>query len=583
MASATTAKPRSSAGGFDPFKPVFRLLTSVRFALVQLGVVAVAALLGVFFPQVPDPVRLNPPAYDAWTEVQRETYGPATDLMRRVDLFEVFRSVWFNGLLILLLVSVGVCTVNRFTPIWRTIRRPLRRVNDRFFETAHARAVFATPLDAGAVESVLRRKRFKVETVAERDRTRYLFADRYSWAQLATFVTHLSLILFMAGGIVSKLVGFQTFIQIAEGGTMPVFPVLHENQMQVLNLDSIEGKDADGNIIDYRTEAVVFQNGQEICRGDITVNGPLRCNGYTFHQATYTANGAALQIRDLTTGQVVFSEAPLLQDAPGAPRPRLVVRDAAGATVLDEYFTMAPISQEALAQVFAMPDTGRAYAVSGPLDLTDPDRWRLGVFHAPRSGDAADGPVQLSLAVGERASAGGYSFEFADLAENPYEVIQGIPGMERAALLQIAEDAQGTVYLDLLNMGDRAAETGRFQLEAGRSLVVGNREYTFLGRREYTGVLVKRDPGSWFIWTATTLLMAGLLLTFYVPRRRLWVKVTPDQTYLAGLAERTAHLSEELADLGAEMQREGGLPVASPDRANRTDAAEGPVHIAGHG
>ena len=69
MASATTARPRSSTGGFDPFRPIFRLLTSVRFALIQLGVVAVAALLGVFFPQVPDPVRLNPPAYDAWTEI----------------------------------------------------------------------------------------------------------------------------------------------------------------------------------------------------------------------------------------------------------------------------------------------------------------------------------------------------------------------------------------------------------------------------------------------------------------------------------------------------------------------------------
>ncbi|MGD9894830.1 MAG: cytochrome c biogenesis protein ResB, partial [Dehalococcoidia bacterium] len=432
MASATTARSRSSTGGFDPFKPIFRLLTSVRFALIQLGVVAVAALLGVFFPQVPDPVRLNPPAYDAWTEIQRETYGPATDIMRRIDLFEVFRSVWFNGLLFLLLISVGVCTLNRFAPIWRTIRRPLRRVNDRYFETAHARAVFATPADPAAVEAVLRRKRYEVETVAERDGARYLFADRFSWAQMATFATHLSLILFMAGGVISKLVGFQTFVQVPETGTMPVFPVLHENQMQMLNLDSIEGIDEHGNIVDYRTNMVIFQNGEEICRGDMTVNGPLRCNGYTFHQATYSNNAAAIQVRDLTTGQVVFSEAPLLQAAPGAPRPRLVVRDLSGQVVVDEYFTMAPASQDTLAQIFAMPDTGRAYAVSGPLDTSDPENWQLSIFHAPREGDAGDGPVRLSLRIGERASAGGYTFEFAELQGNAYEVIQGIPGMERA-------------------------------------------------------------------------------------------------------------------------------------------------------
>jgi cytochrome c biogenesis protein len=149
-------------------------------------------------------------------------------------------------------------------------------------------------------------------------------------------------------------------------------------------------------------------------------------------------------------------------------------------------------------------------------------------------------------------------------------VVRGIPGMERAALLQIAEDASGTVYLDMLNMGNRDVEMGRFQLEPGQSQTVGNYEYTFEGRREYTGILVKRDPGSWFIWTATALLMAGLLLTFYVPRRRLWVKVTPEQTYLAGLAERTAHLGEELQELGTEMQNEGGREAKTGSRRTQS-------------
>ncbi|MGH2585848.1 MAG: cytochrome c biogenesis protein ResB [Dehalococcoidia bacterium] len=554
MASATTARSRFSAGGFDPFKPIFRLLTSVRFALVQLGVVIVAALLGVVFPQAPDQIRLNPPAYDAWTEIQRGKYGPLTGIFRRLDLFEVFHSLWFNALLILLLVSVAVCTVNRFTPIWRTVRRPVRRVNDRYFETAHARAAFPTPADPSAVEAVLRRKRYKVETVAERDGARYLFADRYSWAQLATFVSHLALILFMAGGVVSKVVGFQTFIAVPEGGTQPVFPVVHDNQMQVLNLDSIQGIDEQGNIVDYRTDLAVFQNGEEICRGWTTVNDPLPCNGYRFHQSTYTNNGVALQVKDRRTGQVVYTEAPVLQDAAGAPSPHLIVRDAAGQVLLDTYFTMTPISQDTLAQIFAMPDTGRAFAVSGPLDTSSGKDWQLRVVTAP--GDGAQGaPINLSLRQGEQASAGGYTFEFADLRGNPFDVVQGIPGMERAALLQIAQDETGATYLDVVNMGGGSAGTSRFQLEPGQSIEAGDYEYTFVGRREYTGVLVKRDPGSWLIWVATSLLLLGTMLTFYVPRRRLWAKVTPEQTYLAGIAERSAHLGEELAKLGDEMRQ----------------------------
>jgi len=559
MASATRTRPRAAAGGPDPFRWLFRLLTSVRFALLQLAVLSLLSLVGVLVPQAPDEIRLNPPSFTAWIEFQRGKYGPLTDLMRQLNLFEFYRSIWFNGMLAFLMVSVTVCTANRFTPVWRTVRHPLRRVNDRYFETAHARASFPTPADPAQVERVLRRKHFKVETVAEREGVRYLFADRFSWSALATFATHLSLLLFLAGGIVSKLWGFQTYILIGEGGSQPVFPVLHANQMQVQNLDSIEGRDAEGRINDYRTWIVVNKDGREQCRGDITVNGPLRCNGYTFHQATYTPDAAALQVRDRRGGEVVYAESPLLQARPGAPAPRLVVRDAAGAVVLDEWFTLAPISQDTLAQIFPMPDSGRLFAVSGKLDLSGKD-WQLNVVAVPRTNEPTDVPIRLALRAGERAGAGGYTFELAELRGNPYQVVQGVPGMERAALLQIARGPDGGEQLDVQNMGTRDADLTRFQLIPGIPVSAGDYEYTFQGRREHTGVLVKRDPGSWFIWTATTLLIGGLMVTFYAPRRRLWVKITPDQTTLAGLAERQAHLGEELAALGDEIS----LPCPCP-------------------
>lgn len=573
MATATTARSRPSAGGIDPFRGLFRLLTSVRFALLQLAVVAVAALLGVVIPQAPDPVRLNPAAYDAWTEFQRGKFGPLAELMRRLDLFEVFHSLWFNGLLFFLMISVAVCTANRFAPIWRSVRRPIRRVTDRYFETAHARAAFATPADPSAVEAVLRAKRYKVERITDRDGARYLFADRFAWAQLATFATHLSLLLFLAGGIVSKLVGFSALSAVAEGGTFPVLPVGHKDHMQVLNLDSVEGRDDQGRVIDYRTMLVVYKDGGERCRGWTTVNNPLRCNGYTFHQATYTNNGAAIQVRDTRTGVVVYDEAPVLNDSPGIPSPRLVVRDATGAVVMDAFLTLAPLTQETLAQIFPMPDSGKLFAVSGTLAGSSKD-WELAIFHARRADDPRDEDVRLTLRPGEQGQGAGYTFTFVELGANPMEVVQGIPGMERAALLQLARDVDGSTYLDVQNMAGRDAENSRFQLAPGESFTAGDYEYTFQGRREYTGVLVKRDPGSWFIWTATALLIGGLMVTFYVPRRRLWVKVTPETTYLAGIAERTAHLGEELERLGQDMCAAGNRAAASRERSRATPSRD---------
>lgn len=540
-------------GGLDPLRGLFRLLTSIRFAILQLALVALAALLGVIFPQAPAAVRLNPAAFDDWTEVQRGRYGPFTDVMRGLDLFEVFRSYWFNGLFLLLLVSVAVCTVNRFAPIWRSVRRPVLRPNDRYFETAHHRAGFETPADVGAIDALLRRRRYAVRTVADQDGTRYLFADRFAWAQLATFATHLSLILFMAGGIVSKLTGFETMLQVSEGGTQPVFPVLHERQMQVQNLDSIERRDAEGRIVDFRTALVVYQDGKPACEAEITVNGPLNCRGYRFHQATYSGNGIGLQVKDRRTGQVIFSEAAILADNPGTPNPRLAIRDAAGRTVLDEYLTLAPISGDAFAQLLPLVENGPAYGFS--VLTGEGADGRLTVARVPDPRVPGDPGVRLSLAPGESGQGDGYTFELVEMRANAWEVIQGIPGIERAALLQLSRDRAGGDYLDVVNMGGGASGAGRFQLGPGESQVAGDFEYTFIGRREFTGVLVRRDPGSWIIWVATALLVGGLMVTFYAPRRRLWLRIRPDRTVVAGLGDRSGDLREELERLGQEMER----------------------------
>jgi len=69
---------------------------------------------------------------------------------------------------------------------------------------------------------------------------------------------------------------------------------------------------------------------------------------------------------------------------------------------------------------------------------------------------------------------------------------------------------------------------------------------------------VRRDPGSWLIWVATALLLGGLVVTFYVPRRRLWLKVTPGRTLAAGIAERTAPLSAEIEQLLREARAQVG-------------------------
>jgi hypothetical protein len=48
------------------------------------------------------------------------------------------------------------------------------------------------------------------------------------------------------------------------------------------------------------------------------------------------------------------------------------------------------------------------------------------------------------------------------------------------------------------------------------------------GFGEYTLLIAKKDPGQGLVWLAFGLLIAGITITFYLPRRRVWTRLAPD-------------------------------------------------------
>jgi cytochrome c biogenesis protein len=528
--AASEARPWDA----DVLRLLWRLLTSVRFALILIGLLAFASLIGVLIPQVPAQMRGNAPAVDAWLEFQRDKFGVFTDFMYSAELFNVFHSLWFGALLALLVASVCVCTANRLPPIWRNVRAPQTRVPDDYFATTPARALPA-PAAAPLVDA-LRQRRYRVSTEAA-DGATYLFADRFPWAQLATFVSHLALILFLAGGLVTLTRSEEEQILIAEGTSQPVFAVADARQMQVYVEDAVGRFDATGFPLDFRTSLVVYSGGEEVARGVSTVNDPLTWGGYKFHQSAYFGDGAALRVRDLASGRVVYSEVLTLEES--APGPRVVVRDAAGSVLVNDVIVPTDFLGEAAGTVIQVPGTGRSFWVG---TAASDDDWRLVVYE---TSDPAG--VRTVLAPEQRAGlGGGLALTFVGVTGVPTAAISGLPG---------ATNEQQTVALaassagESLTVGPVAGQA--LTLAAGQPTVLGDYEYTFLGRREFSGITVRRDPGSTFIWVATGLLLLGLALTFYLPRRRLWGKINAGSVSFRGLGGRTVAIEKEIEQVVA--------------------------------
>lgn len=532
-----TTSARAAAArrpSFDFYQELWRLLTSVRFAIFSISMIALFALLGVAIPQLPEAMRGNNAATAVWLDSERGMFGPLTTPMFRLGLFDVFRTRWFIGSLAFLVLNVSVCTFNRWSPTFRNVFRPPVRVPERFYDRARNRATLP-PVAPDALASTLRRRRFRTRTET-RDGATYVFADRYPWAQLATFVSHLALILFIAGGIVTRLTGFSANIFAATGATEPVFPVSNPTQLQVRIDEAIGRFGPKGNPLDFRTRLTIFKNGQEVASGVTTVNNPLKYGGYRFHQVSFSANGAELRIREVATGNTVLRETFALPDRVGAPV--VTISDAAGKVLYSGQVVPTDFLDAATGAVVNVPGTQQSLWIG--LTSMDQKVWQVVAYDPTASG-------LLRLDQGAGGVVSGLNVRFDSVASLPAATAEGVPGSNGQLLAQLSRDG-GRDTLILTGPGRPA-----LALAPDQPVVLNGYEYTFLGARSFAGIKIKKDNGAWFIWVGTAMLLAGLAITFYVPRRRLWIKLDGGGTRVAALAEKSGGFEREVRTLARQL------------------------------
>ncbi len=129
---------------------------------------------------------------------------------------------------------------------------------------------------------------------------------------------------------------------------------------------------------------------------------------------------------------------------------------------------------------------------------------------------------------------------------------------EASAGTAVPVDAgSGSPELTIVGLQPQAVSLG-----LGESVEIGGYEYSFVGQREFAGIQVRKDRSDYLVWIGAGMLIAGLLVTFWVPRRRLWAKITPARIYLAGQAGHLVDFRREMAELarqaGAELDEAEG-------------------------
>ena len=142
---------------------------------------------------------------------------------------------------------------------------------------------------------------------------------------------------------------------------------------------------------------------------------------------------------------------------------------------------------------------------------------------------------------------GGASFR---LLETTQEVRQFMPGFSgSAARVEVTFKGKSPqVFIVLKNYPDMNAQRG--------DELIFN--YEGSNAKMYTGLQVAKDPGVWVVWLGCTLMVAGLIIAFFMSHKRVWVVVSKGHARMYGNASKN-HAAfqlqfEELAEKFTEIK-----------------------------
>lgn len=517
-------QPRLGPVGWARF--VWRQLTSMRTALVLLLLLAVAAIPGSLVPQ-----RASNP--NGVVQFQRDD-PELFEILDALQLFDTFTSAWFSAIYLLLFVSLIGCIIPRTTHHWKALRSrppktPARLKRLVGYREADARGSVDEALAAG--EAVLRRQRFRVERYGDS-----LSAERGYARETGNLVFHMALVgvlatVGFAGGFGYNgqrvIVEDQTFVnQLTSYDTFTASRFFDESRLDAFSvrLDEFtpeytaDRETLAPQALDFTADVTITENG-ETRQEEVKVNQPVDIGGM---RAYLLGNGFA---------------------------PVITIRDADGTVVFDESVAFLP--QDA--------------------NLTS-----LGIIKVPDGLPEQVGMVGFFYPSAIQLESGALASIFPD-PDNPVLTLNmfvgdlglddGVP--RNAYALDVDE-------LEQVTGGDTGNESIILGLGQSAELPNGFGTVEFTALPRFVSLDFHHDPTQAGVLISSVLAIGGLIVSLFVPRRRVWItaEATADGVRLqyAGLArgddpnlddavDRVA--TEHLDRLGGRLERADATPAAS--------------------
>ncbi|WP_036318659.1 cytochrome c biogenesis protein ResB [Microbacterium indicum] len=478
----------------------WRQLTSMRTAIVLLLLLAIAAIPGSIFPQR----MANPNGVTQWKSDNPDLYP----LVDNLQLFDVYQSVWFSAIYLLLFVSLIGCIIPRIKHHAKALRTLPPRTPVRLSRLADYRDEHVAEGDAeaavDAAQAQLKKQGYRV--------TRYdgrgafsVSAERGYARETGNLLFHISLVGVLLSVGLGNQFAYTGQAVITEGETF-VNSLLNYSSMNqgrlvgddalapyAMTLDSFDvnyvpyGEAGTGQAGDFSANVTITEPDGSTSEDSVRVNHPLHVHNDSVY---LLGNGYAPKITVRNAdGDVVYSQAvPFLpQDSNLTSLGVVKVTDG-----MPEQLGMVGFFYPTQSEL----DTGAMTSIFG--DLLNPVL-TLNVYEGdlgiddgtPRSVYTLD-PTGMDQLTGGDTGIDSLELSPGDTVDLP--------------------NGLGTVTFDDVTPDDADPSTVGYTESVAR----------------FASLQVHHDVSALWVLTFAVLGVLGLASAFFIPRRRMWVKATPD-------------------------------------------------------
>jgi len=528
-AEATAASRPARLGPAGWLRWAWRQLTSMRTALILLFLLAIASVPGSVLPQQ----GIDPAAVSQYYQ----SHPALAPVLNRLSLFDVFAAPWFAAIYLLLFASLAGCVLPRtFRLVGSARQQPPRAPSNlaRLPASASYR-VATTPAQALVrAKAMLAARRFRI---SEGDG--WVSAEKGYLREVGNLLFHIALLALLFSVGLGGIFGYKANRLLIVGQGFANTP----------------------------TALDVFRPGRLVGPGNLA---PFEINLHGF-TAKYVSSGPELD-------QPLSYDASLsYSDQPGAPVRHYQLR-VNHPLVVDGISVY--LIGHGYAPIFKVTDGTGTVRWDGPVPFIPVDQTTLtseGVIKVP---DAK--PGQLGFAgvfLPSAIDAGGRLASAYPAALNPRVSLVGFTGN----LGMNAGESQSVYQLDTTGLRELPMQPQ--PLAAGQSMKLpdGLGTVTYLGYQQWISLAITYDPGQLPALISGIAALAGLILSFLVRRRRVFVRATAatgggTEVWVGGLARSDAAGGfetefGELAELlRAELAAEATRPFV-PERGELVTAA----------